>query len=256
MTSSSSPEIQLRQPRGTRNRPCIDPSGVGVTFVDVLFALVIGYALMPLATWWKITAVGWFDLSVAIILTLTSWIGYHNSVNRPRWVISFPNKPLAIFILDILMVVTYAYSVFVANSVTKEASPRPTPLPEAVAVATSFFLYVIWDYVNLRIKRDARYEIAWEKARQDGTVKADFPRDTPARRKVTIYWWVVSLASVLYAVHLNGITRLSRASVAASDVALIILIVSFRFAKEFVTPSTESPPMETVPHTSPDPLTA
>ena len=156
--------------------PKVDPGHVGVTFVDVLFALVVGYMLTPLATWWKIPWSGWGDLGVAAVLTLTSWIGYHNSSSNPKWVISFPNLPLLVFVLDITMVVVYACSVFVAASITPGASQSPHMLPEAVVVAVSFLLYCLWDWANLKIKGAGAYS--------DGVEEGDCRRSPERHRRL------------------------------------------------------------------------
>jgi hypothetical protein len=219
--------------------PKVDPGHVGVTFVDVLFALVVGYMLTPLAAWWKIPWSGWGDLGVAAVLTLTSWIGYHNSSSNPKWVISFPNLPLLVFILDISMVVAYAFSVFVATSITSGASQQPRMLPEAVVVAVSFLLYCLWDWVNSRIKKAQGYQHAWEHAVTNGVLKKSdvFPLDYPERRTVTVacFFTAAGAAAVAYGYD-NRIARLSQMSVVTFDVVLVALLILFRLAKEYVTP--------------------
>jgi hypothetical protein len=220
--------------------PKVDPGHVGVTFVDVLFALVVGYMLTPLATWWKIPLSGWGDLGVAAVLTLTSWIGYHNSSSNPKWVISFPNLPLLVFIVDISMVVTYAFSVFVATSVTSGASQTPQMLPEAVIVAVSFLLYCFWDWVNLAIKGAEPYEKAWAQATVDGVLKKSdvFPPDCRERRMVTIFcFFIAAVAAAVAYVYDNHLARPSQMSVVTFDLVLVALLILFRLAKEFVTPS-------------------
>lgn len=69
-----------------RRRPTsIDETRVGLSFIEVLFALVVARALDPLADYSKIPGVGLSHLAVAFVLTVTSWIGYHNSWNRRRY---------------------------------------------------------------------------------------------------------------------------------------------------------------------------
>ena len=63
----------------------MDEEKVGITFVDLLFALVVGEILTPLQRWWTIPATGWSHLAVALVLAVASWIGYHTSANRPRY---------------------------------------------------------------------------------------------------------------------------------------------------------------------------
>jgi hypothetical protein len=94
-----------------------------------------------------VPAAGWSHLAVAVTLTLTSWIGYHNSKNRPRFVIAFVNLPFVQFTLDISMVVVYAFAVLTAEGVTSGATESPAVFPEAILVWIAFVLYVAWDEV-------------------------------------------------------------------------------------------------------------
>lgn len=80
---------------------------VGLSFIEVLFAIVVARALDPLADFPKLPGVGLSHLAVAGVLTIASWIGYHNSWNRPRYFIRFPNLPLGQFLVDAALVVTY-----------------------------------------------------------------------------------------------------------------------------------------------------
>src|ERR1022692_556369 len=87
----------------------VDRSKVGLGFVEVLFALVVGKILEPIS--WHVTSVipwpGRVQLILAAVVTLTSWIGYHNSINRPQFKITFVNWPLAQFVIDFLLVADY-----------------------------------------------------------------------------------------------------------------------------------------------------
>lgn len=218
-------------------RPRVDPGRVGITFVDVLFALVVGYALEPLRTWWKISLEGRAHLSVAIVLTLLSWIGYHNSANRPTFVIGFVNLPLFIFVLDVSMVVTYAFAVFTAETLHGDSSAAAaTILPEAWAVFISFVLYWLWDRANYELKQHSQYEDAWNEAVKAGILKPHetFPKDMEYRRYVTI--WCLRLSVVaLFAAYVFQLSyrRLSSVTVVAFDAILILLLIGYRIAKDW-----------------------
>jgi hypothetical protein len=216
--------------------PRVDPGRVGLTFVDVLFALVIGYALMPLSTWWKISLAGRMHLGVAVTLTLLSWIGYHNSANRPHWVIGFVNLPFALFLLDIAMVVTYAFAVFTAETITPGASVQASLLPEAWVVAVSFLLYALWDFANYRLKLFRPYEAAWNKAVKDGLLneRDTFPTDRKYRRHVTLAFFAISVISVLAAYLIEArYTPLPNAWTVIFDGWLIVVLFSYRVAKDW-----------------------
>src|SRR5688572_29913526 len=90
--------------------PSQDRSLVGISFVDVLFALVIAKILDTAANWDALVAEGVGHVLVAFTLTVTSWIGYHNSLNRPRYFIRFANLPLIQFSIDVLLVVVYWFT--------------------------------------------------------------------------------------------------------------------------------------------------
>src|SRR4051794_32415538 len=109
----------------------VDESRIGITFVDVLFALVIGEILGPLRTYWTIPQAGWSHLAVALTLTLGSWVGYHSSANRPQYMISFFNWPTFQFLLDIGMVMTYWIA---ATSVETKGAITYSALPESICV--------------------------------------------------------------------------------------------------------------------------
>ncbi len=148
-------------------KPQIDPATTGITFVDILFALAVGVALDPVAKWAthpKLNPLprgNAMNLGVAIVVILTSFIGYHNSVNRPRFKIRFVNIQLIKFLLDILMVAVYfAIAAFAAK---KPAVARP----ETVLVAVTFLLYVLWDLTGWYEKGRSVYKIAWLAARKD-----------------------------------------------------------------------------------------
>ena len=217
-------------------RPRVDPGRVGITFVDVLFALVVGLALAPLGNWWKISPAGWSHLAVAITLTLLSWIGYHNSANRPQWVIGFINLPFFLFALDITMVITYAFAVFTAETVTKGASTLPSILPEAWAVAVSFVLYALWDFANLRLKRHPPYAAAWQRAQDDGLLQSHerLPTDRPYRRYVTLYFLAISVESIVIAYRAEAEYRHLPVQWAVGfDVWLVVLLFAYRIAKDW-----------------------
>src|SRR5687768_511976 len=51
----------------------VDPGETGISFVDVLFALVIAEGFEPLRDWDQLPNAGRWHLGVAVALTLTSW---------------------------------------------------------------------------------------------------------------------------------------------------------------------------------------
>ena len=201
--------------------PAVDDKAVGISFVDVLFALVIGKVLDPFLDAKTISGPGVMHLVLAAILTLTSWVGYHNSLNRPTYFIRFPNLPLFQFLLDIAMVVAYWLTAVSAERATNQVVDAPSAIPEALFIALSFVLYVAWDYVSNSIRHDDRYE------------RRPISHEVPARRYVT-------LACCLFAIVLFVVVRFndshSARTVYLVDALLIVLLIAFRLLKEYVTP--------------------
>jgi hypothetical protein len=207
--------------------PQEDPGKVGISFVDVLFALVVGEVLSPLRRWWTIPGPAWSHLVLAAVLVLTSWIGYHNSTNKPKYEIAFVNLPLWQFVLDISMVIAYWFTATSAelpeHSPLKDLpAPRGSAVPEAILVAVCFLLYVLWDEVGRQIKKSPFYGASSPSA-SDG-----------ARRIVTWCCFVATLVIVGLAIWAEASDQ-HWGIVIALDIALIALLIGFRVLKEVVT---------------------
>lgn len=194
--------------------PKVDEQSVGMSFVAVLFALVVAKVLEPFASFPDLSGPQVSHLLVAGVLTLTSWIGYHNSLNRPRYFIRFPNLPLLQFLLDIAMVVVY----WLVASTAEVRSGNPSSRPEATLVLIAFFLYIAWDGVGYLIRRDERYQ------------RRVLVMDSPRRRAVT--WWAAGVA-VLFVALAWSVGESARTAYLV-DFGLVLLLVGFRLAKEWV----------------------
>lgn len=211
-----------------KTAPEIDEEKVGITFVDVLFALVVGEILSPLRRWWTIPSLGWTHLAVALVLTLGSWIGYHMSANRPRYSIRLVNWPFAQFVLDIAMVITYwivavtvpvpQYLPFLGDA----PPPAATALPEAILVFIAFVLYVMWDRVGHIMQNAPAFPSVVEK-----------PYD-PARRKTTVIFALVSAGIAVLAGVVDHCWGDPWSWVLTIDILLIADLVLYRTAKELV----------------------
>jgi hypothetical protein len=197
----------------------LDDKLVGITFIDVLFALVIGQLLQPFATTRHVPLAGTAHLLVGGVVTIASWIGYHNSLSRPHYVIRFVNLPLAQFLIDIALVVVYWLLAITAEG-ANPAIPRPTSaVPEARYVAVAFLLYGAWDLVALRIRR------------VEAAASAATGTDVPARRGVTYGFAVLSLLTWGL---LSWMDPRSTLIVVVADAGLIVVAVAYRMAKEWV----------------------
>lgn len=225
-------ELALGEPEQGAQLQHVDRSQIGIGFIDLLFALVVGFIFSTFINADEalidFDGMTWADgshVAVAAILTLTSWLGYHASLNSPKFTIHFANLPLAIFVLDILMVVLYALAV-----ASRNAFPDSPALAEALAVFVGFVLYATWDEVNRRMKPP--WNDAFTRALRD-SYESDPHRflamsDIRNRRMVTLWMLIPSAILLLLAAVLPSNT----ATVVAIDLNLIIVLVAFRDLKE------------------------
>jgi succinate dehydrogenase hydrophobic anchor subunit len=118
-------------------------SRVYVQFIDILFAVVIGQSFVLLssgawfATWLAQplqNAFGIATLVLVYVLLITSWIGYHQSVQQ------FPIKSVWRFLIDIILLLVY-YMGFVYASNFQSVT---------LVFALSFVLYTTWDALRVR----------------------------------------------------------------------------------------------------------
>lgn len=198
----------------------LDPAETGITFVDVLFALVVAEGFAPLRRWEQFVPNGRWHVGVAVVLTLASWIGYHTSKNRPRYEIRFFNWPLAQFVLDIGMVIVYWIAI---TTYEKSLHATQSAWPEALLVLVAFVLYSLWDLLGWQMKKSGQYSGMVAKA-------GDW-----RRRAVSL----IALAVAGFIALLAGLAQHNRwwpGWVYRLDLALILFLVLYRAAKEAVTP--------------------
>ena len=125
-------------------RPDDRPTTSGISFVDILFALAVGEVLAPSCRGRPAmrrappAPIVW-NLAVALVLILTSFIGYHNSQNRPLFTVRFVNVSLCKFVLDISTVIVYF--LFASYAVVSPAQTQTLLL----LVVLVFGLYLLWD---------------------------------------------------------------------------------------------------------------
>jgi len=159
------------------------------------------------------------QLVLAGLVTVTSWVGYHSSWNRPRWFIRFPNLPLAQFLIDVLLVVDYW---FLATQIPDPArTPITSPLIASLCVAIAFGFYFLWDVTALFIRKDDRYK------------ESPLSKDVPARRRASLLYagvaWI--LVVTVWVVDVTG-----SAQAIAVMIILCVLVISYRFVKDWFWP--------------------
>jgi hypothetical protein len=210
-------ELQLNQPADKAD------GDVGIDFIDILFALVVGQALVVLTRALKIPAPGLAHLAFATILTVTSWIGYHRSGHRYTGQITFDVRkasnliPLAKFTLDILLVVLYWVAVQSTEWGFSSKGQSPSWRWTTIIAASVFGIYVLWDL------------LAW---RGEGSNRGAWAN---SRRIVSVVFFIITLivlvVAALWAPRGNpGVT--------AINVTLILVTIAYRVAKDTFTAGT------------------
>lgn len=223
----------------TRIAPKLDPATIGISFVDILFALAVGQVLDPIKNWGEdptknpLPLPVWTQLAVVLVLILTSWVGYHSSANRPRFRLGFFNLELAKFALDVAMVVVY----FVAAAVAARSAPSLRVL--ALTVMICFGFYAAWDLVGVRQKAgvDNPYKAEWERVKAD-TARPDVVEPwSPTRwARICVTFGGLAITTGFFACTLE-IERLrhpSRWVVVTADFVAIVALLIYRAAKDWV----------------------
>jgi hypothetical protein len=193
-----------------------DQRGVGLVFVDVLFAAV-ATKILEQSSRSELPFVGKTQLALAAVLTITAWIAYHNSTNRAAYKMEYVNLPLVQFLMDLLLVYLYW---LVASSAEQDATARPTVVPEALTLATVFLVFLGWDQVALAMRRSPRYP---------STTLTD---DRPSRRAVTLGFFGVFM---VFAVLGSVIDPHDRYLVGALDLVLAAGLIAHRYVQHLVT---------------------
>ena len=183
-----------------------------VTFIDVLFAVVMGLGLTQIMKqpWFVSLSFGSvadnaFEIAVIFLGYLTlfcSWWGYHHSLRRRQ----FPGGTIgvAIFAVDIVVLACYWLLLVKFESLLFVLS----------ILFVVFFLYFIWDVLWLLKNRPEKGPDTWR------------------RRGVTIFW-LLSLAVVLGAyVSLDRSENLSTEVEVAFVVLAYLVLLMYRIHKE------------------------
>jgi hypothetical protein len=213
----------------------------GITFVNILFGLVVTQAAIQLAgelvKLWVLHGPEVDDarvshLLVAITLAVLSWIGYHQSQHYPPFLIKFINIPFIQFFLDVLMVLLYYVVVATAENTTAKngAILNTSAKPEAILVFGAFLLYVAWDFLGFRLFRDRQY-----------TSRFQTPR--PPDKSFGPRRWVSVIFTLLAGLLAAGVwfsDPSTPRTVIAIDGVIIGLLFLYRIAKQGVDPKVKT----------------
>lgn len=188
-----------------------------IDFVDILFALVIGGVLDVLTRSGKLIAAGRVHLALAALLTLMSWIGYHNSSHRYSDKIRFDLRhpaglaALGKFVVDIGLVVVYWLAVQTTEGGFSDSSQQPSWHAAALLTIVAFIGYVLWDL------------IAWAEPHERKGLYISW------RRLTSLVCGVSVAVAGLVAWRVRPTTD---HAVAVFDGVLCVIVVGYRFLKD------------------------
>ena len=199
-------------------RPIFKPirdTKTGISFIDILFALVIGQVLLEVRwpSLYPVITTGHASMLVAAFVTIASWIGYNNSHNKPQYRIQFINWPLIQFFIDISLVFFYWLMVIAAEDDGHDGS---SPAVLAKLLLFIFSLYILWDITSWRI---SKYESESSQS---------------ARRR--IHRFLITLGSTVLSAVAWWVASTIEMTARAEywiDSALILISLGFRFAKDW-----------------------
>lgn len=203
-----------------------DANRTGVAFVSVLFSLVVAKiadgAVEPVRAIFddqgsfEEPGVSIAHHFVGLVLTVTSFVGYFTSKNGPQLRIKFFNLPLLQIFLDSAMVIVYFFVPVYAEGPGDDATARP----EALLVSIAFGLYVAWDVLGWRLRRDPLSQLALGRLPQS---------EYGYRRWITLGAIALSWPTTAWLFLARPV--LSPALVIAWDLGLVVLLLGFRIAK-------------------------
>lgn len=197
-----------------------DSARIGTVFIDVLFGAVVAKALDLSTSPNGVPAAGRAQLVLAMVVTITSWLGYHNSSGRNSYRIMFFNLPLLQFVIEISHLLIYWLLVTTSAQWQggRHLPVNKTAIPETVLVAVVFVLFCAWDFTALAMRRSDKY----------AEMKVD--DDKPRRRGVTLCYTVL----VVFLAIITCITRAHGLWVFILAVILVVLVVSHRWLQNVV----------------------
>ena len=197
-----------------------DSARIGTVFIDVLFGAVVAKALDLGTSLDGVPAAGRAQLVLAMVVTITSWLGYHNSSGRNSYRIMFFNLPLLQFVIEISHLLVYWLLVTTSAQWqgVRHLAVHETAIPEIVLVATVFVLFCAWDVTALAMRRSTKYP----------EMKAS--DDKPLRRAVTLCYTVL----IVFLTVITCITKANGSWVLISAVILVVLVISHRWLQNVV----------------------
>jgi hypothetical protein len=213
----------------------LDSDKAGVSFIDVLFGLVvaavatvaISQATTNLKTAFVQSAVSslvvYTQLAVAFVLTVTSWVGYHGSHQRSRFKLKFVNLPLLQFTDDVLLLGLYSAAVFTVSGsgfVTSESGRA-----QVVVLACVFLGYVLWDSLSEWMRGSNLYRtvMVWRPVKSSGEPTFSY------RFLITgAFFLIISISAAAV-----WLTEPVGGALVAVNIGIIVLLILYRALQDY-----------------------
>jgi len=217
--------------------PEIGKLDTSLRYTDILFGFVIKELFVRLQNWAEIgPAVRW-QLSVATVLVLCSWIGFRRSTNRTVYEVKFFNLPLMKFVADQLMLILYfRIAVLTGTDGTTTFDSSALSRHTVWLLTVVFGLYVIWDAFGIWMCYSRR-RVGAENLPRYPAIDNDSTTNKPilTGRFQRADWWgfwisvAGAVAFLLVAAFSCGLTWRVQVMIA------VLVLVGYRFSKEIRT---------------------
>jgi hypothetical protein len=135
---------------------------VGLSFIDILFAVVVGIGLERATgrPWFRNLPDYWLDLDFWMFVlgntvVIASWVGYHRMMTEEKLDPEVRSKQgLLRFLVDVVLLFLYCRIVVVIDA----------PLEAFTTIAWIFFLYLFWDWIVIterRVEKRSGVSLLW-----------------------------------------------------------------------------------------------
>jgi hypothetical protein len=218
-------------------QPEIGKLDTSLRYTDILFGFVIKELFVRLQNWAEIGAAIRWQLSVATVLVLCSWIGFRRSLNRTGYEVKFFNLPLMKFVADQLMLILYfRIAVLTGTDGTTTFDANGLSQHTIWLLVGVFGLYAVWDAFGIWMCLSRRRAGA-EKVPRYPAIESDAATSKPTMtaKPQRADWWgfgiTIAGGFTLYIVAALSCALMWQVQMMAALLALLV----YRFSKEIRT---------------------
>lgn len=143
---------------------------VGGTFLDLLFGFVVA-DIFQQAVSSGFSGARTAQLILAGVVTITSWLGYHQSRGRTPFRLEYFNLPMLQFTVHLGLIVVFFRLAERSEPIGPTRSA--TAVPESILVVVTFALYTTWETSSKVVWRTRRYLDALPRTPKWDALRAD-----------------------------------------------------------------------------------